>query len=127
MKAIALMKGNHIVKGDFNITKKHAVFISDGTMIKSFNDIKDFDHYKNFSKHKDILSLNLNIKETKEFLKNIGVKDLWFYDFPPNFPNIKEFNHYWMEYYNVLCLKCKNNCKQSSHVKIIKCKNYKGK
>jgi len=125
MKAIAVMNGGHITSGSLYIDKDIS-FESDNFMIKKFSDIDDFNSYKKFEDFKHLLGLSLNKKDTKKLLKNMGVKDLYFHDYSPDYPDVATFNKHWFKYTNAKCKKCIKKCKQSSRVNVIKCDDFEG-
>ena len=125
MKAIAVMNGGHITSGTLNVGKNIS-FESDNFMIKSFNDIDDFSGYKKFEDFKHLLGISINKKDTKKLLKDMGVKDLYFYDNYSDHNNVALFNQYWFKYINPKCKECDKKCKQSSRVNVVKCDDFKG-
>jgi hypothetical protein len=127
MKAVAIMKGNFITCGDLYIKKNKLFFDSNDVIIKSFKDIKNFKKYKRFEDNKELFGISLNKKDIKKLMKEIGIKDLYFYDDHSIISNKTEFKKYWFEYINIKCINCINKCKQSSRVKILYCKDFKGK
>jgi|SRR6056297_1263655 len=126
MRAIAVMKGNHITYGNLYIKNDKIFFESDDVMIKSFKQVENFKDYKKFEDNKEILGLFFNKKDTKKLMNEMGVKDLYFYDGHPCELNVNEINKHWFKYINVKCKKCSKKCKQSSRVKILQCDDFKG-
>lgn len=128
MKCIAIMKGNHIIYGEFDYEKVEFEPYDD-KMIKSLKNVVDFNDYKKFSECFNILGLNLTQKSVKDYLNKLNVREIYFYDPKPNIETctIKDFKDYWFKYINYDCIECINKCKQSSRVKVIKCKDFKGK
>jgi|SRR6056297_1216724 len=125
MKAIAVMKGGHITSGKL-IVGKNISFESDNFMIKRFDDIDNFNQYKKFEDFKHLLGISLNKKDTKKLLKDMGIKDLYFYDDYSDHNNVSLFNKYWFRYINPRCKECVKKCKQSSRVNVLKCDDFKG-
>ncbi len=92
--------------------------------IERLKDVKDVTSYstlKSYLKSKDKSS------ELEAFiLKKIRADSVYILD-KPVYPSIEEFENYWWQELNELCLGCKCSCKQSSKVIVEVCKGYESK
>jgi len=125
MKAILIKKSGYIVTGDLKIINGESSFDADPTFIKSLKDIEDFSSYKSFIDFNELLGLTPTKKQVSDYLRSLGAKELYFYDPLPGDTGVKEFKEYWFKYNNNLCSRCINECKQSSRVKIVNCREFK--
>jgi hypothetical protein len=89
--------------------------------VKRLRDVKDVTDYKTL---KSYLKLKDKSIELESFiLKKIKADKVYILD-KPIYPSIEEFENYWWNELNELCLKCKCSCKQSSKVIVEVCKLY---
>jgi len=88
--------------------------------IKKLSDAKDISDYKtlkNFLKEK---LKNYSEKDYEKYLKKLNVEKCYILEKPVELTG-REWEKWWWNNLNPLCINCKKSCKQSSRVEIVNC------